>query len=72
MFYFNNLPSWERIIRLIIAAATLFCAWRFFGKPAGYLFLAIGLITLVTGAVGFCPACALAGRRIAKRNQTSG
>ena len=71
MFYFNNLPTWERIVRVLAAAAMLFCAWHFLGKPAGYVFLAIGLITLATAAVGFCPACALAGRRLAKRAQTS-
>lgn len=71
MFYVNNLPAWERLARLVAGLAMLACGVQFYGKPAGWAFLAFGVIALATGVVGFCPACALAGRRIRARAKAS-
>jgi hypothetical protein len=33
------------------------------GTPIGYLIACAGVVTLITGFVGYCPACAVAGRK---------
>lgn len=69
MFYAKNLPRWERITR--VAAGMLMALWGFLGPglagtPAGLMMAAVGGMTLLTGFFGFCPACALVGRRLPK------
>ncbi len=66
MFYLKrNVPGWERLARLILGLA--FAAAGFYLIPTGMLQLA-GYITAATlaatGLVGFCPACALVGRKL--------
>jgi len=57
-----NVPSAERMLRLLLGMAL--AAWAWFALPPYYpLLLAIGCCLALTGLVGFCPACALAGRR---------
>jgi hypothetical protein len=34
------------------------------GLAIGYLIAAVGTVTLLTGFVGFCPMCAMGGRRL--------
>ena len=34
------------------------------GMPIGYLIAGAGLVTALTGFVGFCPMCAMAGRKL--------
>jgi len=64
MFYAKNLPTWERLIRLVAALATGACAAQFWGTPVGYVWAVVGIAMALTSVVGFCPMCALAGRRI--------
>lgn len=64
MLYRKNLPLWERVLRvctaLLLAAAGLYLTmsplmqWLLWGSAA---------MTLVTGFLGFCPMCAIAGRK---------
>ena len=64
MLYHKNLPGWERVVRVAAGAAMIACGLLGLrGMPIGYLIACVGVITGVTGFVGFCPACALAGRR---------
>ena len=67
MIYRKNLPNWERTLRVVagllmvrggLAAPGL--AWT----PAGWIIAASGVLALATGVVGFCPACAMADRRL--------
>ena len=67
MFYLNNLPVWERVARLLSGLLMVSCGVLYHGTPAGWAFLAFGAVALLTGVVGFCPACALAGRRLRTR-----
>ena len=67
MVYVKNLPLWERFARLAAGLAMIACGVHFYDKSAGWAFLSVGAATLVTALVGFCPGCALAGRRLAAR-----
>lgn len=65
MFYLQrNLPAWERAVRLggglVLAFASVL--WLSGGWLA-WTGLASALMMGLTGIVGFCPACALAGRQ---------
>ena len=40
----------------------------FNGLAIGYLIAAVGVFTLLTGFVGFCPMCAMAGRRLGTKD----
>jgi len=66
MLFKKNLPIWERALRSI--AGLLMIAFGVFGPgfvggPIGYILAAAGVMTLLTGFVGYCPACAVVGRR---------
>lgn len=66
MFFLKrNLPSWERSAR-VVAGVFVFAA--VFGGlvPMGlltWLALATAATLVLTAFVGFCPACAMVGRR---------
>ena len=66
MLFKKNLPVWERALRgiaglLVIAYGLLGPGLE--GSPVGYVVAAAGVMTLLTGFVGYCPACAVAGRK---------
>lgn len=68
MFYRTNLPRWERGLRVVaglamVAAAVVTWGWTW-PAAAG---VAAGLAAAGTGWLGFCPACALFGRRAVER-----
>ena len=65
MFYVKNVPAWERAVRVVAGLAMLACGlFGLKGLAIGYLIAAVGAFTLLTGFVGFCPMCAMAGRRL--------
>src|SRR5260370_38553023 len=65
MFYRKNLPAWERVARVLGGAAMVACGLVGLpGLPIGYLIAGAGVVTVVTGFFGFCPMCAMAGRRL--------
>lgn len=64
MFYRKNLFAWEQVVRLLIGMALIgasLVGWL--SAPWHYVAMAVGAILVITGAVGYCPACALAGRK---------
>ena len=64
MIYRKNLPGWERMLRVIAGVAMTVAG--LLGYPAGnlgYGLAAMGLFVVATGFVGFCPACAMVGRK---------
>ena len=69
MLYFKrNLPAGERAIRVVVALTV--AAAALFLLPAGawcWLGLASAAGIALTALVGFCPACALVGRRPVER-----
>ncbi|WP_425228468.1 YgaP-like transmembrane domain [Sphingomonas sp.] len=67
MLYRNNLPTWERLVRIGGAVLMAACAWHFWGRPVGTVFSVAAASAALTSVFGFCPACALAGRRLDRR-----
>ena len=71
MFYRKNLPGWERAMRSV--GGVVMIAYGLFGMPglpgtpgamAGYLIAGTGAVVILTGFFGFCPMCAMVGRRL--------
>jgi len=71
MFYRKNLPGWERAMRTI--GGVVMVAYGLLGMPglpsmpgtmAGYVIAGTGAVALLTGFFGFCPMCAMVGRRL--------
>ncbi len=61
----NNLPAWERLLRgacaLALAAVSLLLVPS---SPWDWLLAAGAAGALLSGLLGFCPACALIGRKL--------
>ena len=65
MFYRKNLPGWERATRVIAGIALIAWGWLAFPvMPLGYAIVAAGVTAIVTGFFGFCPMCAMVGRKL--------
>jgi hypothetical protein len=63
MLYRKNVFAWEQVVRLLAGAAMVGGGlWGLPGWP-GYLLAAAGLYTALTGVFGYCPACAMVGRK---------
>ena len=69
MLYVKNLPLWERLLRTGAGASILVYAYMNVDGVMGWFIMATGVGTAVTGIFGFCPACAMAGRRLDRQLQ---
>ncbi|MHB8257765.1 MAG: YgaP family membrane protein [Acidiferrobacterales bacterium] len=69
MVYVKNLPVWERIVRLGVAAAVAAYGLIELGGRWGWVAVAGGAGLALTAVFGFCPTCALAGRRLANHDR---
>ena len=65
-FFVKNVPNWERALRLVISVTVIALALTSVSPPWSWVLAASALGFSVTGLVGFCPACALVGRRLEK------
>ena len=64
MFYRKNMGSKEGRARVIGGALIAACSLTQIGlTPLGLVLAASGALTALTGLIGFCPACAMAGRK---------
>ncbi len=65
MLYVKNLPVWERLLRgagaLAMGAVALLMPG---GGPWAWALAAGAAGALLSGLLGFCPACALFGRKL--------
>jgi hypothetical protein len=66
MIYVKNLPLWERSLRIGTGIMVAAYALLSVGGVMGWGILAGGIGMALTGIFGFCPACALVGRRLKK------
>ena len=70
MFYAKNVGAKERIVRTVGGAIMILCgALGLRLSPLGLLLGGAGIVTIVTGLVGFCPACAMVGRKSVERGE---
>ena len=65
MLYTKNIPGWERSLRIMLALACAAFAVMFWGESLlAVIAAATGATLAVTGLFGFCPGCAMIGRRL--------
>jgi hypothetical protein len=69
MFYVKNVPNWERALRLVAGIAVTVYALLQLSGPAAWLLAASAAGIALSGLVGFCPMCALVGRRLDRAAQ---
>ena len=68
MLYQKNLPGWQRALRVLGAMAMIAVGLAGpVGAALGWLLVASGAFVALTGFVGFCPACAMVGRKLDAR-----
>jgi hypothetical protein len=65
--YVKNVPPLERVVRVVFSLAGAAAALAYLSQPWSWLLGASALGFSVTGFVGFCPACALFGRRLVSK-----
>ncbi|WP_267226214.1 YgaP family membrane protein [Dyella silvae] len=65
-FFVKNVPVLERIIRVLVAAAIVILGLAYLTSPWNWIAAIAGVGFGLTGVIGFCPACALVGRRLAR------
>ena len=64
MIYRKNVGSRESLARILGGALIVACALTLIGTtPLGLILVGSGMFTALTGVFGFCPACAMAGRK---------
>jgi len=68
MLYRKNVPNWERALRIALSLGAFVMGLIIWGKPGALALTAGGIGLLLTGFFGFCPACALVGRKIKSRD----
>lgn len=65
MLYVKNVPGWERLVRVLMGVVFIVGAIAYFGSTMiGWAVGIIGAMAAITGLIGFCPACAMVGRRL--------
>jgi hypothetical protein len=70
MIYPKNVPNVERVLRVLAGIVLLGAAFYNQAMLSGASWAVTGLLifsalfTIVTGFVGWCPACAMIGRKI--------
>jgi hypothetical protein len=65
MLYVKNLPGWERAVRMLMGAGLIAAALAYFGPTTvGWAMGLGGATAMLSGLFGFCPACAMVGRRL--------
>lgn len=65
MLYVKNVPTAERVIRVMMGVALLGGALVWLGATTvGWVAGAMGMMAAVSGLIGWCPMCAMAGRKL--------
>ena len=65
MLYTKNIPAWERSLRILLGlacAAFAVMAWE--ESKLAVAAAGMGASLAATGLFGFCPGCAMIGRRL--------
>lgn len=72
MFYVKNVPGWERVVRIIVGLAVVAWSLIALGGVWGAVIAASAAGIVGSGIFGFCPACAMVGRRLDKARKANG
>jgi hypothetical protein len=64
MFYVKNVPNWERALRVVAGLAAIYLGLAVLGGMWGAVAAAAAAGIVGSGLFGFCPMCALVGRRL--------
>lgn len=65
----TNLPGWERALRIGCGLCTGVVALVAVPGVWGWVLAAAAVGAMGSGLLGFCPACALLGRRLDRQNR---
>lgn len=70
MLYMKNVPNGERVLRVVAGLVAAAIGLLGVGGTAGVLLAVSAAGIVASGLFGFCPMCALVGRRLdkAKKN----
>ncbi len=63
MFYRKNVWAWEQLVRLVAGAMMIGGGLMFLSGWLAYGIAIMGLYLALTGLFGYCPACAMIGRK---------
>jgi len=66
MFYVKNVPTWERVLRVIVGLAVVAWGVLALGGLWGTVVALSAVGIVMSGLFGFCPACAMVGRKLDK------
>lgn len=66
MFYVKNVPNWERALRVVAGLIAVWTGIAVLGGMWGMALAASAAGIVGSGLFGFCPMCALVGRRLDK------
>lgn len=67
MFYVKNIPNWERVLRIVMGLIGLgYAAMNWGGSGLSIGAGLMGAMLAMTGLIGFCPMCAMVGRKLDK------
>jgi hypothetical protein len=66
-FFLKNVPGWERVLR-VAAGTGVAVLGAFAGGPWTAAGVVTGVLFALTGLVGFCPMCAMVGRRLSSKS----
>ena len=65
MLYVKNVPPVERVIRVLMGIGLLLAAVLWLGANAkGWIVGAMGMMAAMSGLIGWCPMCAMVGRKL--------
>lgn len=70
MLYTKNIPNWERTLRVLLSFIAAYIGYLYLGSSVvGLIVIASALAFSVTGFVGWCPMCAMVGRKLDVENK---
>lgn len=69
MFYVKNVPTWERVLRVVTGLMVAAAALALLGGMWGTVLALSAAGIVASGLFGFCPMCAMVGRRLDKQGK---
>jgi Inner membrane protein YgaP-like, transmembrane domain len=68
MLYKKNVPGGERAVRILLGAMMMAAGIVWLrGSMLLYVLAAMGIMAAMTGFIGYCPMCSIAGRRLEQK-----